>query len=370
MPNSHTAFPRFPFAFLFSSCAAALLASCSGSETPKPSEPVELRTTEAPSTDTPEAQLFNEAKRLYRAGLYTIAIDSFESLRVNYPLSPYVEFSEIKIADAKFETNDFPQAAAAYEEFVKNHPASSITPYALLQAGRSNQLSNRGVGRDMASLEKAREMYSRLIQQYPQSFYVSQARTYLQQVAQTIADNEQFVMDFYRRKGNPKAVEARAKVYEDKLRPAVLQIAADLKASEGAPAKTAPSKPENPNVLAALRAPAAASTKHSETLRDASHASEQNADFGTLSIQRVQCRAGKVFLFLREPYTTSVTEIRPNNGKVQLALNGLTARPTTQDCLATSDLSLSADATLTLASTKVWEVMSVDNPPRLMLVER
>lgn len=355
-----------------------LLGACSSSDSepaPQP-EPTELKTSDAPSIDTPEAQLFHEAKRLYRAGLYTVAIDSFNSLRVNYPLSPYVEFAEIKIGDAQFETRDFGVAAGTYEEFLKTHPASNAVPYVMLRAGRSHQLTNRGVGRDVAPLEKARDLYTKLIETYPGGMYAKQASVYLAEVNEDIAKNEKLVMRFYRRKDNVKAVEAREKVLQEKQQLAASAAAMKEKALQPVPL---PPQREEPVVLAASRAnpqkkgaqgPLTASAKDSSALLLAS--AEEAA---TLDVQRIQCRGDKVFIFLRStlPADSIPAEqqiLAPKDGVASLKLPGMSARPAVIDCLSKGDLRVSADGLIELKTGHSWDVFSLDNPARLLLSQR
>lgn len=352
--------------------ASLILTSCSSSETAEPAQPTELRETDAPTVDTPEAQLFHEAKRLYRAGLYSVAVDSFESLRVNYPLSTYVEFAEIKIADARFESRDFGAASAAYEEFVKSHPASSTTPYAILMAGRSFQLTNRGVGRDIASLERAKEFYARLIEQHPSSFYARQARNYLREVSAAIADHEKFIMEFYRRKSNARAVEARSKVYEQKLIPAVAKLD-----EENAALKTVRASVEGehvkshaPALLAAIRSDGATGKAASRQIGASVPTRTSEQELARLDVQRVQCRANRIFLFLREPIPVAVKELRPQNGLVTLDLQGASSRSGNFDCFGKGDLTVSESGVLSFNSDKNWEILSVNNPPRLVIVEK
>lgn len=372
---SHRRVVAFASAFL----ALAALNGCSSESDAKPeAEPVELKTTDAPSIDTPEAALFQEAKRLYRAGLYTVAIDSFNSLRVNYPLSPYAEFAEIKIADSHFETRDFSVAAAGYEEFAKSHPASSSMPYVLMRAGRSHQLSNKGVGRDVLPLEKAKEFYTRLVKEYPNSAYTQQGRAYLIEVAEELAEHEKLIMEYYRKQSNEKAAAARARIYEDKERDAKARLSDDKMVMAAMPSARTPA---NPNVISVTRQ---LPQRHAE-VRDPvvprpvrAHQDlllETAEESSTLGLQRVQCRSDKIFFYLKDAlsdrdFLNSNKVLSPKAGKVELRLPGVTAREASIDCLGKHDLTVAADGTVTLLSDRSWDVFSLDNPARLLLVQR
>lgn len=369
--------------------AASVLAcaGCSSDSEPKPEpQPVELKTTEGPPSDTPEAILFREGKRLYRAGLYTIAVDTFESLRVNYPLSPYVEFADLKIADARFELRDFAVAATAYEEFAKNHPASPSVPYVLMRAGNSYRMTNRGIGRDTTPLEKAQALFTRLLKEYPDSIYAAQAKVFLSETDQALLDYQNFVIDFYAKMGNEKAVEARKRQFAEKSKAyEEVKLAADQASEPTRAFETAAAQDylAAPTLLTAQR-PAAQESVLSEARAsqaqspDTAHPGLLIADAQemlTLDIQRVNCRDQKIFLYLREPikdqnFLSRFKTVSPQSGKVTLPLPDMAARQTTLDCFGSGDLSVSSKGELTLISDHAWDVMPLDFPPRLLLVEK
>lgn len=365
--------------------AASLLTlgACSSDSEPKPEpQPTELKTTEGPSSDTPEAVLFHEAKRLYRAGLYTVAIDSFESLRVNYPLSPYVEFAELKIADGHFEMRDYALAATAYEEFAKNHPASPSVPYVLLRAGNSYRMTNRGLGRDVTPLEKAQGFFTRLLKDYPNSIYTAQSKVLLRETDQALLDYQNFVIDFYSKQGNQKAVDARIKYYAEKARN-FQQVQEAATEAEKPMTRAASQTLTSPTLISAWR------YGSKESLSSEARASQaQVADSVrqgmliadaqetlTLDLQRVNCRDQKVFLYLREPikdqnFLTQYKSVSPQAGKITLPLPDVTTRQTTLDCFSKGDLSISSKGELTLTNNHSWDVMALDYPPRLLLVQQ
>ncbi len=168
---------------------------------------------EALTTDKPESVLFLESLELYQNGLYSVAKESFSTFRAAYPLSPYAEFADLKIADSLFYSREYDAAALAYESFIKDHPRSAIVPYATLSAGRSYQQANRGAGRDVTTLEKARGFYQTVITNFSDTPYRQSAEFHLQKVETDLAEHEQLVMDFYERIELEPALEKRRVAY-------------------------------------------------------------------------------------------------------------------------------------------------------------
>ena len=126
--------------------ALTSLACSSSVDRIEPDDAVELTALEL-DLDLSEQELFEQGKRMYAAGLYALAQQSFERLRNGYPFGAYAEFAEVKIADCHSLLNEHDTAALLYEDFVKEHPASLAAPYALARAGRSQQLRPQQAGR-------------------------------------------------------------------------------------------------------------------------------------------------------------------------------------------------------------------------------
>ncbi|MBN8549640.1 MAG: outer membrane protein assembly factor BamD [Deltaproteobacteria bacterium] len=359
------------------------LAACSSDSEPKPEPPsVELKTSDTATIDTPEAILFQEAKRLYRAGLYTVAIDAFESIRLNYPLSPYVEFSELKVADGRYEMRDFALAATAYEEFAKNHPASPSMPYVLLRAGNSYRMTSKGIGRDPTPLEKAQGFFTRLLKEYPHSTYSAQAKVFLNETDQALVDYQNFVINFYEHQENQKAVAARIKYFTEKYKD-FEEVGRDAAVAEQ-PIQMAKAELSTPNLISAWRvenrellsaeARASQASQVPESMRQGLLIADSQ-ELLTLDLQKINCRDQKVFLYLRSPITSRefldrYSTVAPKDGKIVIPLPNMSARQTTLDCFGKGDLTVTPNGELTLESNHSWDLMPLDYPPRLLLVQQ
>lgn len=193
---------------------AILLSGCSEKAKPEPKLAEIPTTTEKLALDTPEAELYREGKRLYELGLFSVARDQFEAIKNGYPTGAFTEFAEIKSADCLFQMQDYPGAAGLYEDFAKNRPLSSSTPYILVMAARSHHLSSNGVGRDPAPVEKAVEIYDQILRDYPSSPYRSSIETWKSEAQQEVAATERTIVDFYAGRKKEKALAERQRLYE------------------------------------------------------------------------------------------------------------------------------------------------------------
>lgn len=364
-----------------------LLLLVSGCSSNKPDEPKEITETKKDqesdvSVDTPEEELFKQGKRIYQAGLFSIARESFETLRSGYPLSPYVEFAEVKVADCHFEAGEYSAAATAYEEFVKNRPLSSSAPYMLYKAARSYQLSSSGVGRDSAPLEKSLQFYDSFLEKYPDSYYSIAARKFRSEVAESLAKHEQRIMAFYKKRNRPDALAAREKQFEEKWNPILEKTSfSDEPKSHDAPKGVAPTSPEVQEAIsqdlqetekaATVSRVATKSTPKELTAFDTS---------GKTRILRVQCTttgARGVFIYLDKRIDDSIVQspsvFSSNKDKNLITVNipnAIAKEESSSDCFETGDLTVTTEGKVQVRTAGDASVISLDNPPRVFVALR
>src|SRR5512136_704220 len=86
------------------------------------------------SKTSPEA-LYQEGVQFYQKGDYDKAIEVFQALKEEHPLSKYAILAEIGIADSYFSDKKYGDAEANYVDFTNLHPTNSNLPYAMYQVG-------------------------------------------------------------------------------------------------------------------------------------------------------------------------------------------------------------------------------------------
>lgn len=351
--------------------------ACSSTKAPEPEPaPVELQKSSIKAVDTPEVTLFEQGKRHYTNGLYSAARENFEALRDTYSSGPYAEFARIKIPDTYFETGEYGTAGSLYEEFIKAYPSSPSVPYAMLRAGRSYHLSSRGVGRDIAPIEKAKEQYDLLIAKYPGSPYASAAKEFRKAALVVLADHEKFIANFYEKQEREKAAEAREQSYS--------QRSGEIK-KEALERRVAPPRrtTDIPQVIAAQRVrvdpspPMPLSTLPRTRREDPLPQQDER-----LTVQKLECEhngARQIFVYLNQEMSEEelipkiVMKYFPHllgMGALNLKLPGVQAKQTVMDCFGRNDLSITSEGSITLAGAKQAELMSLTSPPRLLIIPR
>jgi len=96
---------------------------------------------------TPEA-LYQRGYEYYQKEDYKKAIETFNRVRDEYPLSPVAIMAEMGIADSYFENEQYVDAEVAYNSFIELHPTNPNVPYALYQLGMCHYSQMQTIDRD------------------------------------------------------------------------------------------------------------------------------------------------------------------------------------------------------------------------------
>ncbi len=380
----------------------ALLVGCSSSDkvSPELEPPQELTLGSKAAVETPEAELLREAQRYFDSGVYSVAKDVFERLRDGYPLGAYAEFAAIKVADCEFESSNFPIAAALYEEFLKNRPASRSTPYVLLRAARSNQLANQGIGRDDTSLRRARDLYLELLDKYPNSPFAEGARTLLQQAELTLSENYVLIIEFYRKQGKDPAVLAREEKFREHF--GAEAILRETGEPPSAPREMVAEAPVGTPVLIEQSVLAAipesgedGSDNSSDRMARAFGTNDSDASIHSIAgahaarraraslpvVRLVECDRARGFIFLHLstdiPYPGSVEALGPlvaSDGVFSLRIEGVSTPGKDQlerDCFGSGDVTISPDGNVAIHSSRptgaTAQVLELTSPSRILV---
>jgi len=164
--------------------------------------------------ETPEG-LYQQGYENYQDGDYSDAIEFFQRLREEYPLSRYASMAEIGIADSYYSKKNYASAETEYVNFIDFHPTDENVPYAMYQLGMCHYKSMLDVDRDQTQTYRAQEAFDRLIAIFPNSKFSFMAEKRLREVKQRLAEHEFYVGHFYYRNEEYRAALKRFKKIAD-----------------------------------------------------------------------------------------------------------------------------------------------------------
>lgn len=163
-------------------------------------------------TDDPYKNL--EPQLIYASGLknlkkyrYEEAVNDFEALESHYPFGEYTDKSQLATIYAYYKQNQYPEAQAAAERFIRVHPRHEHVVYAYYMKGLIHFAESIGFvakyfpmersERDSKAAEEAYEAFSLLIEKFPNSHYVPDSKKRLVYLYTVLAENELHAARYY-----------------------------------------------------------------------------------------------------------------------------------------------------------------------------
>jgi outer membrane protein assembly factor BamD len=149
------------------------------------------------SSDTAEGA-YAIAQEFDKDELWERAISKYQEVKNKYPYSKYATMAELAIADCHFKDESFPEAQVSYQAFKDLHPKHPQIDYVTHRLGLSffKQLPST-IDRDLTLASSAILYFNEVINQYPNSPLVAEAKTKKDDAYKMLAQKEQYIADFY-----------------------------------------------------------------------------------------------------------------------------------------------------------------------------
>ena len=152
--------------------------------------------------EVPAEQLYNQGLARLQNRDFEGAAKKFGDLDKQYPYSEWSRKALIMTTYSNFEGGAFPEAVNNAKRYLQLHPASKDAAYAqyLMAMSYYNQVPD--VTRDQEQTERAVVALQELIDRYPKSEYVQDARYKIQVTRDQLAAKEMEVGRYYLQKRN------------------------------------------------------------------------------------------------------------------------------------------------------------------------
>jgi outer membrane protein assembly factor BamD len=140
---------------------------------------------------------------------YARAIEIFQAIIDNYPYSEYALKAELKIADAYYEDGKYDEALSYYRDFADLHPQHEKVPYTVYRSAMCHYERIESVQRDQTATHNALETFDRLLVEHPHSEYAREAEPKWRELQLRLAEHEERIADFYRKREEYEAAAER-----------------------------------------------------------------------------------------------------------------------------------------------------------------
>jgi outer membrane protein assembly factor BamD len=150
-----------------------------------------------------------QAGEYFESGAYDLAIESYKELLDQHPFTEHAQAAELKTAQAYYLMGRYAEATAAFSDFERMHPTSPDVPVVTYYLGMSYLKQMRPEDRDQGPSDKARAYFAAVMDRYPGSPWAERAALRLRECNEALAAHELYVANYYLRRNNLPAAEAR-----------------------------------------------------------------------------------------------------------------------------------------------------------------
>lgn len=199
----------------------ALAASACSSDPNRlpPENPFRPEETSARELRLAAAELYRLARQSLESSDFAGANQRYGALALRFPFTDYAIQGQLERVYAVYRSYQPEEALSQAERFLRDYPRHAHADYAqylkgLINFDRDHTLSDT-LGfdtsrRDTSNLRRAFDDFALLIQRYPNSVYVGDARERMIYLRNRIARHELTIIDFYQRRGAFVAAAKRA----------------------------------------------------------------------------------------------------------------------------------------------------------------
>src|SRR6476646_921411 len=160
----------------------------------------------------PDKSLFDRSMDSMKKARYQEARTLLETLINTYPDSEYIARAKLALGDAWYNEGGkaaWQQAEAEYKDFQTFFPNLPEASEAQLKIASMHYREMEKPDRDYAEAQRAADEYKQMIQQYPDSPLVPQAKQKLREVQEILAERQYRIAHFYYLRDNLAASQAR-----------------------------------------------------------------------------------------------------------------------------------------------------------------
>ena len=169
-------------------------------------------------TTLPDKALYDKAEDAIKHGRFDVGRLDLQALLNTYTESQYMMRAKLAIADSWYQeggTAALTQAEQEYTDFITFFPNAPEAAEAQMRIGDIYYRQMDKPDRDNVNTVKAEAAYRQMLQQFPDSILVPQAKQKLREVQEALASGEAEVAGFYVTRSNLSAAIARYQTVVD-----------------------------------------------------------------------------------------------------------------------------------------------------------
>jgi outer membrane protein assembly factor BamD len=157
----------------------------------------------------PADQLWAEGNESFEDEAYDYAIQKYKALLDQYPFDPHAEEAELKIAQAYYAAERYPEAIAAFGNFERMHPTSTFLPSTEYHRGLAYLAQYSTADRDQQAVTNALTTFRNIVDRFPGTPWAERSQLRIRECREALARHEAQVAMYYLRQNSMRAAESR-----------------------------------------------------------------------------------------------------------------------------------------------------------------
>jgi len=163
----------------------------------------------APTPILPADELYSSGETELDAKRYEQARENFTKIVERHPNSSYAPRARFLIGEAYYREAEFDKAIKEFESFLSFFPRHQIADLVQYRLAMSYYDQVKPVEQDQGLTQKALDQFKKLVKEYPESRYATEALAKVDVCRGRLAQKEVWVANYYITQGNPSAARQR-----------------------------------------------------------------------------------------------------------------------------------------------------------------
>ncbi len=163
----------------------------------------------APTPILPPDELYQLGENQLEHREYDKARENFKRVVERHPDSSFAPRSRFLIGEAFYREGEFDKAIKEFETFISFYPRHQIADLVQYRLAMAYYDQIKPIEQDQALATKALDQFRKLVKDYPESRYASDALAKIDICRGRIAQKELWVATYYFNQGNPGAARQR-----------------------------------------------------------------------------------------------------------------------------------------------------------------
>jgi outer membrane protein assembly factor BamD len=163
----------------------------------------------APTPILPAEELYQVGEAEMGRRRYSDARDNFRKIVERHPNSSYAARARFLVGETFYREAEFDKAIKEFENFLAFYPRHEIADLVQYRLAMSYYDQLKPVEQDQGLTTRAMEQFRKLVKEYPESRYATDALAKIDVCRGRLAQKEVWVATYYLGQGNPGAARTR-----------------------------------------------------------------------------------------------------------------------------------------------------------------